>query len=53
MSLVRAGVQVIASHCPKLTVLVSHGCLQLTEHSRELIGSGGLSKLKQLAWMVY
>ena len=47
------GVLVIASHCPKLTVLVLHGCPQLTERSRELIGSGKLSKLKQITWTVY
>lgn len=47
------GVLVIARHCPRLTVLVSHSCPQLTERSREVIGNGSLSKLKQLTWTVY
>ncbi|XP_064397006.1 protein AMN1 homolog [Halichondria panicea] len=44
------GVQCLVQHCPRLTILVTHSCPQLTHKSRDTLSTLGL---KQLTWTVY
>lgn len=43
-------IEVLVTNCPRLTILVFHGCPLLTGYSRELAGQVGL---KQLTWTIY
>ena len=56
-----SGVQAISLNCPRLSILVCHGCPLLTSNSREVIvgmgegdGKGPARRgLKQITWTVY
>lgn len=44
------GITAITTHCPRISILVFHGCPLLTDLAREALG--GVS-LKQVTWTVY
>lgn len=45
------GVQSVVTQCPRLSILVFHGCPLLTSLSRDIASNG--RQMKQLTWTIY
>ncbi|KAL5506187.1 hypothetical protein EMCRGX_G007781 [Ephydatia muelleri] len=44
-------VEVLFTHCPRLSILVFHGCPRLTSHSYDVAST--CAGLKQISWTIY